>query len=80
MDIDETILVTHARVLIKKDNKVIARLRNHEYLAYKPKKVKLPIFLNIQMLMYFIKHLNLLKKQLNEFKECLNIFRKEVQE
>lgn len=38
MDIDETILKTYARVLIKKDGKVIARLRNHEYLSYVPKE------------------------------------------
>jgi hypothetical protein len=37
MDIDETILKTHARVQIKKDGKIIARLRNHEYLSYVPK-------------------------------------------
>jgi hypothetical protein len=35
LDIDETILHTHARVQIKKNGKIIKRLRNHEYLDYK---------------------------------------------
>lgn len=38
LDIDETILRTHARVAIKKDGKVIKRLRNFEYLQYKPEE------------------------------------------
>jgi hypothetical protein len=38
MDIDETILKTYARVKVVKDGKVIARLRNHEYLQYVPKE------------------------------------------
>jgi hypothetical protein len=38
LDIDETILKTYARVQIKKGDKVIARLRNHEYLKYEPKE------------------------------------------
>lgn len=38
MDIDETILKTYARVQIKKDGEIIARLRNHEYLTYVPKE------------------------------------------
>lgn len=44
MDIDETILRTHARVQIKKDGQIIARLRNHEYLNYVPKEGEVPDF------------------------------------
>lgn len=36
MDIDETILHTTARVIVRKNGKEIKRLRNHEFLVYKP--------------------------------------------
>lgn len=38
LDIDETLLVTNARVRVKKDGKIIKRLRNWEYLQYKPEE------------------------------------------
>ena len=44
MDIDETILKTYARVKVVKDGKVIARLRNHEYLQYVPKEGETTVF------------------------------------